>query len=364
MENIDAVHSNCVPSNIVPSNIVPSNIVPSKVFVVPYRNRYHQKFFFSTQMTSILKNKNDYVILFAHQSDERSFNRGAMKNIGFIAMKEKYPNDYKNMNFIFNDVDTLPFTYIFDYETQEGIIKHYYGFEDALGGIVVIKGCDFEKINGYPNFWGWGMEDASLQKRCNKHGLTIDRTNFYTVGSPEILQLFDGVSRLISKKDHTRMLLDNGRDGIRTIHKLKYTIDSESSNPEDNNHVISNDKIKYVNVKDFQSLVRFEKEGFFDYDLRQPKENIIYSQNAQLTNKRVSTTNEWQNIPYYPTIQERKAEQYRQSQVNAQIHNSLSREQIPMNTPTGIYSQQYARLVGAKSRASSNLSIGLGGLKY
>ena len=68
-------------------------------------------------MTAILENKDDYVILFAHQYDDRSFNRGAMKNIGFITMKEKYPNDYKNMNFIFNDVDTLPFTHIFDYET-------------------------------------------------------------------------------------------------------------------------------------------------------------------------------------------------------------------------------------------------------
>ena len=108
--------------------------------------------------------------------------------------------------------------------------------------------------------------------------------------------------------------------------------------------------------------MRFENEGFFDYDLRQPKENIIYSQNAQLTNKRVTTTNEWQNIPYYPTIEERRVEQYRQS--HAQAHNSFPRQQMPMNTPTSIYSQQYARLVGAKSRASSNLTIGLGGLKY
>jgi hypothetical protein len=352
-----------IPSNTVSSNTVSSNTVPSKVFVVPYRNRFHQKFFFCRQMSFILEEKNDYLILFSHQSDDRNFNRGAMKNIGFIAMKEKYPNDYKNITFIFNDVDTLPFTEIFDYETINGVVKHYYGFEEALGGIVVIKGGDFEKINGYPNFWGWGMEDASLQKRCNKYEIKIDRSQFYPIGSPEILQLFDGVSRLISKKDHTRMLLDNGRDGIRTIHKLSYTIDDKSSNPEDNAHVVFNDKIKYINITQFQTLVRFESEGFFEYDLREPKEKIIYSQDAELTNKRVITTNEWQNIPYVPTVEERKNEQFRQQQAR-QSQNYLTRQQVPINTPAGIYSQQYARLVGAKQRATSSVSIGLGGVKY
>ena len=99
----------------------------------------------------------------------------------------------------------MPFHKIFSYETDPGIVKHYYGFEYALGGIVVIKGADFEKVNGYPNFWGWGMEDACLQKRCLKQGIQIDRSQFYKIGSPEILQLFDGVSRLICKKDMARM---------------------------------------------------------------------------------------------------------------------------------------------------------------
>ena len=44
-------------------------------------------------------------------------------------------------------MDTLPFHKIFDYDTTEGTIKHYYGFTYALGGIVVIKGSDFEKTN-------------------------------------------------------------------------------------------------------------------------------------------------------------------------------------------------------------------------
>ena len=337
---------------------------PSKIFVVPYRGRYHQKFFFCKQMDFILHHTKNYLILFSHQCDDRNFNRGAMKNIGFIAMKEKYPNDYKNMTFIFNDVDTLPFSQILDYETEEGVVQHYYGFEEALGGIVVIKGADFEKINGYPNFWGWGMEDACLQKRCNKHQLVIDRSRFYPVGSPEILQLFDGVSRLISKKDHTRMMVDNGRDGIKTIHKLLYTIDNESLNPDDNNHIVYNPRMKYVNITHFQTLVKFQNEDFFEYDLREPKEKIIYSQDAETTAKTMINSSEWRNIPYVPTTEERRRYQQQQQYQQQQYRNQNMQPTLsPSLSPSNIYSAQYARLIGAKPRATASAKIGLGGVR-
>ena len=130
--------------------------VPKVVFIVPYRNRPQHKFFFSNYLTSVLKSSEinlQYEIYFSHQCDARSFNRGATKNIGFIAVKEKYPHDYQNMTFVFNDIDTIPFSNIFDYRTTSGIVKHFYGFKYALGGIVAITGKDFELTNGYPNFW-------------------------------------------------------------------------------------------------------------------------------------------------------------------------------------------------------------------
>ena len=140
---------------------------PKIVFVIPYRNRIQHKFYFSTYLTSILKdNPDSYEIYFSHQCDTRSFNRGGTKNIGFLAIKSKYPDHYKDITFVFNDIDTLPFSNIFDYKTTPGIVKHFYGFEYALGGIVSITGADFEATNGFPNFWGWGMEDAVLQTRC------------------------------------------------------------------------------------------------------------------------------------------------------------------------------------------------------
>jgi len=280
--------------------------IPKRIFIVPYRNRVQHKFFFSKYMSFILEDKPDYEIYFSHQCDARTFNRGAIKNIGFLAAKNKYPEHYKNITFIFNDVDTIPFHKIFDYETTHGVVKHYYGFKYALGGIVVMKGADFEKTNGFPCFWGWGMEDTVIQKRCEAVGLKIDRSVFYNIGSPEILQFFDGISRIISKKDPWRGEYDNGIDGLTTISKLKYTIDEKSENPNDNIFVFHNPKIKIINVSTFLTHIPFGSEEYYNYDLREPRRKIIHPDKIRETKKTVISTNDWSNIPYYPTTLEKK----------------------------------------------------------
>jgi len=280
--------------------------IPKRIFVVPYRNRVQQKFFFSKYMSFILEDKDDYEILFSHQCDARTFNRGAVKNIGFIAARNKYPDHYKNITFIFNDVDTMPFNKIFDYETTHGVVKHYYGFKYALGGIVVMKGSDFERTNGFPCFWGWGMEDNVLQKRCEALGIRIDRSVFYNIGSPEILQLFDGISRIISKKDPWRGEHDNGIDGLRTITQLKYSIDDKSENPNDNIFVVHNPRILFVNIHTFLTHIPFGSEEYYNYDLREPKRKIINPDKIRETKKTIVSTTDWSNIPHYPTNREKR----------------------------------------------------------
>jgi len=280
--------------------------IPKYVFIVPYRNRVQHKFFFSKYMSFILEDNNEYEIYFSHQCDARTFNRGATKNIGFLAVKNKYPENYKDINFIFNDVDTIPFNKIFNYETTHGNVKHFYGYKYALGGIVVMKGSDFEKINGYPCYWGWGMEDNTLQKRCLHFGLTIDRSVFYEIGSPQILQLFDGISRIISKKDPWRMDKDNGVDGLTTINKLIYTIDEKSENPNDNIFTVHNPKIFFINIKTFLTYARFENDTFYNYDLREPKRKIMNPDQLRETKGSLVTTDNWSNIPYYPTTSEKR----------------------------------------------------------
>ena len=172
--------------------------------------------------------KRDYKIYFSNQMDAREFNRGAIKNIGFLAMKQQYPNDYQNITFVFNDVDTMPITKnFFNYATVPGVVKHFYGYEFALGGIVSIRGSDFEKVSGYPNFWSWGYEDNLLQKRVLAAGLKIDRSQFYPIMDKNIFQMKDGLFRLVNRKEFERVLNDT-KEGIQSITGLEYTLDKEA----------------------------------------------------------------------------------------------------------------------------------------
>jgi len=242
------------------------------VFVVPYRNRHQHKFFFLKHMNFLLEDypRDSFCILFVHQADARHFNRGAMKNIGFLVAKRLFPNTYKEITFVFHDIDTLPFHKLFKYETSPSVVKHFYGFETALGGIFAIRGADFEKANGFPNFWSWGMEDACMQHRCLANKMSIDRSTFYSIGSPDILQFFDGVNRLINKRDLRKAGVDNFRDGVATIYRLNYT-EGASSNPIDNKYVFDTTMdTKFINVTSFITLTVPTKDQYYEYDIRDP----------------------------------------------------------------------------------------------
>jgi hypothetical protein len=197
---------------------------------------------------------------------------------------------------------------------------------------------------------------------------------------------------------------DNGIDGLRTITSLKYNINSKSDNPNDNIFVIDNSKIFVINIQTFLTHIRFENDQFYNYDLREPKRKIINPDKLKETKQIIPNTNDWTNIPYYPTTKERreniaksiiaqgkqvpqellnqiendklndvKTDVYNHSIVqNTQIHTPPQQQnkqyqyqqhqQIRLPQPPNKYSPEYARYIGHKPKATSSARIQLGGV--
>ena len=198
-------------------------IVPKLAFVIPYRDRVNQKKDFINNMNKLLLENSitDYIFLFVEQNDERVFNRGAMKNFGYLYLKDRYPDHYQEINIIFNDIDTYPNEYV-DYSTSNGFVKHFFGYKHTLGGIVSIKGADYEKIGGFPNLWGWGYEDNELQDRVVKNKLEIDRSNFTHIDDVSLNKYRNGLSnpiKLVCERSNNIYLRE--KEMLDTFNDLK-----------------------------------------------------------------------------------------------------------------------------------------------
>ena len=229
-----------------------------RIFIIPYRDRVNDKARFLSEMKSLLADTEPYEIYFAHQYDKRPFNRGAMKNIGFLAMKAKYPEEYKEMTFIFHDVDTWPVGKgLIDYQTTPGVVRHFYGYKFALGGMFAIKGADFEKTKGFPNFWGWGIEDNLMNDRCLAVGLQIDRSQFYEINDKRIARSFDGFKRVISRKD-SLIYKQATCDDLTSLKNVQWNFHNE-----------------YINIRSFECGTDPSEQIYAPIDIRQTKKLIV-----------------------------------------------------------------------------------------
>jgi hypothetical protein len=247
------------------------------------------------------------------------------------------------------------------------VIKHYYGFDYSLGGIVVIKGGDFEKIMGYPNFWGWGMEDNVLQTRAVKGNLKIDRTQFYKIGAPEILQLFDGITRIINKNDPWRAKHDNYESGLHTIKNLKFVINQKSTNSTDNKYVVKGLNVFYINVLKFDTEVVPGNQSYHEYDLREsPRQIVNPNKVANLAMQFDKTGIMSQQMTYKPLAQQKinLINKYgRENAMKIIEYNKDNKTDTLMIPPSVLYSGEYANAVGVNPRATASISIRMGGVK-
>jgi hypothetical protein len=241
--------------------------IPKLVFIVPYKNRTEEKLHFSIYMKYILEDydENDYEIYYSHQLEDKPFSRGGTKNIGFLVVKNKYPNDYKNITFVFNDVDTVPSEKnMLNYITKKGSVKHFFGFTYTLGGIFSITGEDFERCNGFPNLYGWGMEDNAMNDRVVTNNIKIDRSIFYPIRSKRIINFNNDPRRIINNKEpgdyKKRQLIDN----LNNINNLEYTIVSNKENSLKNS---TNEFM--INISKYKTLENPFKQEYYIQDVSQ-----------------------------------------------------------------------------------------------
>jgi len=162
---------------------------------VPYRNRELHLHEFIPKVGKYLKNQGiEFQMYFAHQVDDKLFNRGATKN---IAAKHAIEDgcDYV----VFHDIDMIPeegggADYSFPTEgprhiaTQISQMDYQLKYHEYFGGAVLFSKEHLEATNGYSNdYWDWGMEDDDLFWRCHKEGLTL---NTYLTKEPEVQKYF------------------------------------------------------------------------------------------------------------------------------------------------------------------------------
>jgi len=192
---------------------------------------------------------------------------------------------------------------------------------------------------------------------------SFNRSHFYKIGSPEILQLFDGMDRIINKKDPHKLHTDTGQTGLRSIHKLHYTIERTSTNENDNLYQGMPNNFGYININTFLSETRFEDDEYYKYDLREPIAKISNPEPKRRTMNVNTTTEDWTNIPYYPTIQDRKDASLRrqlqpqQQPQQPQPPRTPPPQQIFLRQPqsVNIFSQNYTNKIRAKGGGGGQL---------
>jgi len=175
---------------------------------------------------------------------------------------------------------------------------------------------------------------------------------------------------------------------------------------------VDNPRIMVINISTFLTHIPFGSEEYYNYDLREPKRKIINPDKIRETRKTVVTTNDWSNIPHYPTTREKrenvvkylmsmgkpvpqdllrqiasdKQKEVEQDSFNnfnnsnkeeppapptqeqiyrAQVQQHILRQQQQQirqqqQPPPNKYSPQYASYIGAKPRAQASVKIGMG----
>ncbi len=129
----------------------------------------------------------DYRVTIVEQDAGLPFNRGAVKNAGFLEGEGE--SDYVCLH----DIDYLPVDADYSF-ADEPTCALWYGAEQrpvapgvsdrtvttdldsTLGGVLLVPNAVFRQVDGYSNaYWGWGFEDFDLSLRIRARKIPTGR---------------------------------------------------------------------------------------------------------------------------------------------------------------------------------------------
>ncbi len=155
--------------------------------VIPYRDREEHLAQFLPPLREYLDDAGiSHHIVIAEQAEGLPFNRGAIKNAGFLLGGA---SDYT----CFHDVDYLPLNADYGW-TEEPACLALVGAEGRpvaingttrrlqlnmagfFGGAVLVPDALFRQVDGYSNdYWDWGFEDTDMARRFAAAGIATSR---------------------------------------------------------------------------------------------------------------------------------------------------------------------------------------------
>lgn len=204
--------------------------VHSLCVLVPFRDRLEELLEFAPHIHSFLNRQSiPHHLYVINQADHHRFNRASLINVGFLETKGQC--DYIAMH----DVDLLPLNDELKYFYPEHGPFHIaspslhprYHYKTFVGGILLLKRDDFEKVNGLSNrYWGWGLEDDEFYVRMKSAGLNISRPLGISTGTKDtFLHLHDRQKR---KRDTTKLFnqkqVSRRRDRLTGLSNVNYRL--------------------------------------------------------------------------------------------------------------------------------------------
>lgn len=229
--------------------------VPTHIIILPYRDRQSEMDEFNRVMPEYFnrdicdRQGGRWEIWYIEQSDAKLFNRGATKNIGTLEAQRRFGADKaQDITLVFHDVDIIiKEPGLIRYECQLGEVRHPYGEIDPrkgpiLGCFCIIRLGDFLRVGGFPNYYGWGLEDVALGHRCLANAIKINEDGLITRYSHT--GIHDPVSHTTPEKlrfiraCHSRNLVlfmhENQAAPRDTPSRIKYQIIGETALAPDN----------------------------------------------------------------------------------------------------------------------------------